>query len=138
MRSIYKILLQFAAIGMLFFASVAGANAASLHEACAPDLEKYCSNVTPGDGRIMACLYAHEDQISDSCDAQIADVADVLDGFLGTIGNALAICLPDIQKHCADTKLGQGRVLSCLNKKSSELTTDCKDVVGVFKKDLME
>ncbi len=31
------------------------------------DLETYCKNVTPGEQRILACLYAHEDKLSGRC-----------------------------------------------------------------------
>ncbi len=44
-------------------------SAQSIFESCAKDLEVYCSQVTPGDGRISACIYAHEDKVSDECDA---------------------------------------------------------------------
>ena len=33
-------------------------------EACKPEIETYCSQVTPGDGRLLACFVAHEDKLS--------------------------------------------------------------------------
>ena len=32
--------------------------------ACEPEIEAYCSQVTLGEGRLLACFYAHEDNIS--------------------------------------------------------------------------
>lgn len=41
-------------------------------EACRPDAEKFCSDIKPGHGRIMACLHQHEAELSDACKAQSA------------------------------------------------------------------
>ena len=30
-------------------------------EGCSTEFETYCKNVTPGEGRLLACLYAYED-----------------------------------------------------------------------------
>ena len=36
-------------------------------DACSQDLQAFCSDVTPGDGKILACLWAYEDQVSSPC-----------------------------------------------------------------------
>jgi len=33
-------------------------------EGCKKEIETYCKGVTPGEGRILACLYAYEDKLS--------------------------------------------------------------------------
>jgi Cysteine rich repeat len=38
-------------------------------EACKPDVEKFCSGIAPGGGRIMQCLKQHESELSDACKA---------------------------------------------------------------------
>jgi Golgi apparatus protein 1 len=45
--------------------------AEAIKTACAQDLKKYCANVTPGEGREMACLRSYSDKLSDSCKAQM-------------------------------------------------------------------
>jgi Cysteine rich repeat len=35
--------------------------------ACKADYEKYCSGVTPGGGRIIACLNKQHDSLSEAC-----------------------------------------------------------------------
>ena len=35
--------------------------------ACAADVQKLCSNVPPGGGRIIACLKQHKEEVSDRC-----------------------------------------------------------------------
>ena len=39
-------------------------------EACQPDVAKFCADVKPGGGRIMACLKEHASELSDACRAQ--------------------------------------------------------------------
>jgi hypothetical protein len=36
-------------------------------EACAPDVHRYCPNVLPGGGRILACLAGNKDRLSPRC-----------------------------------------------------------------------
>ena len=38
-------------------------------EACKPDAAKFCSDVKPGEGRVMVCLRQHESELSDACKA---------------------------------------------------------------------
>jgi hypothetical protein len=40
---------------------------AAQRTACKGDYEKYCSSVTPGGGRIIACLNKQRDTLSDAC-----------------------------------------------------------------------
>ena len=35
--------------------------------ACKSDYQKYCSRVTPGGGRIIACLNKQRDSLGDAC-----------------------------------------------------------------------
>jgi Cysteine rich repeat len=35
--------------------------------ACAPDIQKLCAGVSPGGGRIVACLKQHQQEVSDGC-----------------------------------------------------------------------
>ena len=37
------------------------ARIAKLQSACAKDIKKYCKDVTPGEGRVIYCMQAHED-----------------------------------------------------------------------------
>ena len=40
---------------------------------CRPDLQKFCADVQPGGGRIVACLKQHEAELSPAChDAWVA------------------------------------------------------------------
>jgi len=50
-----------------FSAALAQNLTAAQRAACKADFEKYCSGVTPGGGRIIACLNKQRDALSDAC-----------------------------------------------------------------------
>ncbi len=106
--------------------------AQSIFESCAKDLETYCGAVTPGDGRTLACIYAHEDKVSDKCDAATENGAALLDWFFEKVRYVYDRCADDIQKHCAGTEFREGQIISCLIEKSSELTGACMEVTAEF------
>ncbi len=123
----------FMSLPIVLVACVAGNDrlaAQSIFESCAKDLETYCGAVTPGDGRTLACIYAHEDKVSDECDVATENVAALLDSFFEKVRYVYDRCADDIQKHCAGIEFGGGHILSCLIEKSSELTDACKEVTA--------
>ena len=44
-------------------------------DGCKAELESYCKDVTPGEGRILACLYSHQDKLSGKCEYALFDAA---------------------------------------------------------------
>jgi hypothetical protein len=40
--------------------------------ACDADIRKFCDDVTPGEGRMLACLQAYRDRVHESCDEALA------------------------------------------------------------------
>ena len=129
MRCLCAHLLTAAAAALMLLNATSATQAQDVLKACEADIQTYCSQVTLGDGRLLACMYAHEDKISPECDVAIADAADQLDWFLSSVREALETCAPDIQKHCADVDAGQGRIYACLRIKKDQIGDDCKAVV---------
>lgn len=43
-------------------------------EGCQVELERYCKEVTPGEGRLLACLEKHEKKVSSRCLQALEDV----------------------------------------------------------------
>ena len=120
-----------AAIFLMLAMSLPGSGQAQgVFEACGDELQNYCSQVTPGNGRLFACFYAHEDKLSEACDAAIVDVADQLDMFFEVIRYATQQCSDDIAKHCQDVEFGGGRMYSCLKGSSDKLSDSCAEVIG--------
>ena len=52
-----------------------GELSAQVQEGCSSELAQYCAEVTPGEGRLLACLYAHGDKLSGQCDYALYDAA---------------------------------------------------------------
>ena len=119
---------------LILFSLLLAVNARSdgFLQACDADISEFCSKVTPGFGRITACMYAHEDQISEGCDQAIDDMADLLDSLFAEARIALAICQTDIDSHCANTPFGDGRILSCLIEKETNISPACREIVADF------
>jgi hypothetical protein len=46
---------------------------AAQRDACMGDYEKYCKGVTPGGGRIIACLNKEADKLTPACKKVLAD-----------------------------------------------------------------
>jgi len=93
---------------------------------CKAELEKYCSNVTPGEGRILACLYAHNDKLSGRCEYALYDAAVQLERATAALAYVANECGADLRKHCAGVEVGEGRLLDCLLKKDAEVSSRCK------------
>ncbi|MEM6488980.1 MAG: cysteine rich repeat-containing protein [Pseudomonadota bacterium] len=100
--------------------------------ACEAELVEYCDGVTPGHGRILACLYAREDQLGDACDEAVGDVADVLDAFFERLNVAHDACAPEIRAHCADVSAGGGQIYQCLTARD-DLSGECGDAITAFR-----
>lgn len=125
--SLVKILRNLLVGAALLFGFAAGASAQDFHDSCKSDLETYCQFVTPGDGRIAACLYAHQDRISEPCYAATAGVDTLLEAVFDRLKVTYEACAADIQTHCADVAVGGGRILACLVKNAADVEPACLD-----------
>ena len=111
---------------VLSTAPAAPTRAQSVFETCGGDIKTYCPAVTPGHGRIFACLYAHEDKISPSCEATLVDVVDILDFFCEAIRFTTQECREDIGRFCSSVEMGGGRMLSCLKTQGGKVSQACQ------------
>ncbi|MGE0085660.1 MAG: cysteine rich repeat-containing protein [Desulfococcaceae bacterium] len=103
-------------------------------DGCRAELESYCKDVTPGGGRVLACLYAYEDKISAKCEYALYDAAAQLERVIGAMTFVANECEAELLSHCAAIEPGEGRLLDCLKKKKDKLSKRCQDgleVVGV-------
>jgi len=98
-------------------------------EACEPEITAYCSQVTPGDGRLLACFYAHGDKISARCEYAVYEGAAQLEAFAAALTHLATECLDDLEKYCAEVELGEGRVATCLLEHKAEVTAACSQAM---------
>jgi len=93
---------------------------------CKAELEKYCSNVTPGEGRVLACLYAYEDKLSGRCEYALFDAAAQLERAVAALSYVVNECSSDLKQYCAGVAAGEGRLLQCLQKNDAQVSQRCK------------
>ena len=68
-------------------------------KACKSDLKTYCSKVTPGEQRLLACVYAHEDKLSDQCTYALYQASVVLEQVAQAVAYVGKSCNGDIEAH---------------------------------------
>ena len=98
-------------------------------DGCKTELETYCKDVTPGDGRILACLYAHGDKLSGKCEYALYDAAAQLERAVAALAYVVNECADDLAQHCSAVAAGEGRLLECIEKNDKNVSARCKDAM---------
>jgi hypothetical protein len=93
-------------------------------EACNIDIEKYCSKVQAGDGRIASCLYAHTDLLEDTCYDATGQIGAILEGVFDGIEAFYAACQVDLGKFCPGVVSGGGQA-PCLKSHLADISAGC-------------
>jgi PRC-barrel domain/Cysteine rich repeat len=94
--------------------------------ACARDIENFCGKVTRGEGRLLSCMQAHDDQLSLRCQFAVYRASRKLEGAINRVGRIADACLSDIEAHCGDAD----RIGQCVVEKRASLSPSCQTVVG--------
>ena len=96
---------------------------------CKKELETYCQGVTPGEGRVLACLYAYGDKLSGQCEYALYDAAAQLERAVAALSYVANECKDDLQKLCSGVSVGEGRLLKCIEKNDSQVSGRCKQAL---------
>lgn len=95
---------------------------------CSADIERFCGDVTPGEGRIAACLQSKEDQISQSCNQARLNLAQIISNRVDEVEIAFRkSCGSDVRKYCSNVPSRMGRLYSCLSDHEEELSSSCQN-----------
>jgi hypothetical protein len=86
--------------------------------ACSEDLKRYCARVKPGEGRVAKCMADNFRQLRPGCQATVQAALDKR----GAMAKA---CKAEAQKFCKGIRPGEGRILSCLKGRESDLSPAC-------------
>jgi hypothetical protein len=105
------------------------ARVVKLESACASDIKKYCRTVTPGEGRMIYCMEAHEDKISAKCTFELGDAAASVQTTADALKDAVIACKAEISGVCGKTVPGQGRIAACLLASKSTASTGCAEAL---------
>jgi len=98
---------------------------------CEQELVGYCGEVTPGEGRVLACLYAHGDKLSGQCEFALFDAAAQLERFISSLSYLVNECAEDLDTHCAAVEAGEGRLAQCLLDNKKVLQPRCSSAIDV-------
>ena len=108
---------------------------ATIETGCVAEIENYCSQVTIGEGRLLACFYAHEDKLSGQCQYALYTASAELEHAVSSLNYVAGQCQADIVKLCANVQAGEGRILECLDSQKETVSAQCKQAVAdVFEK----
>jgi hypothetical protein len=100
-----------------------------LENACAGDIKKYCRTVTPGEGRMIYCMQAHEDKISPKCAYELGETAGSVQATSDLLKDGVIACKAEISGVCGKIQPGQGRIAACLIANKSTASKDCADAI---------
>ena len=102
----------------------------TVEQGCATEISTFCSQVSPGEGRLLACFYAHEDKLSGQCQYALYSASAKLDQAVSALNYVATECNDDLMKHCADVQLGEGRVIECLRSNEASVSAGCMTAVN--------
>jgi hypothetical protein len=94
---------------------------------CKTEIETYCKDVTPGQGRVLACLYAHNDKLSNKCEYALYHSAAQLERAVNALSYVVNECADDLDRFCQNVQVGEGRLLQCLQKNDAKVSSRCKE-----------
>ena len=98
-------------------------------DGCQKDIETYCKGVKPGEGRILACLYAYQDKLSNRCEYALYDAAAQLERAIAALTYLANECKDDLKAYCSDVKPGEGRLINCIDKNMEKVSKRCKQAI---------
>jgi hypothetical protein len=103
---------------------------------CKKELVDYCSTVTPGRGRIAACLFAHHDKLSEQCGGVMEIGMVQLQMILSTVSYVVEQCYSDLDEYCEGVVIGGGRIQQCLSENRDKLEQKCQTAFSAAEKSL--
>ena len=106
-----------------------GTKITKLENACASDIKKYCKSVTPGEGRMIHCMQAHEDKIKPKCAYELTETAGSVQATSDLLRDGVIACKAEIAGVCGKTQPGQGRIAACLIENKSTASKGCADAI---------
>lgn len=92
---------------------------------CKTELQSYCKDVTPGQRRVLACLYAFSDKLSSQCEYALYDAAAQLERAVAVLSFLINECGDDAEKVCPNVIVGEGRIIQCLDQNRAKVSNRC-------------
>jgi hypothetical protein len=99
--------------------------AAALNASCTKELKAQCKGVKDGRGRLLACLYAHENRLSARCGSVVMASLERLGVMLGALANVMRVCEADVKRVCHGVVAGEGNLIGCLAQSKQSVSAQC-------------
>ena len=90
---------------------------------CHEEIQTYCSDVKPGEGRWTRCAIGHRDQYSVSCRTEVHAVIEQRPLFT-------LFCKESVARFCPNIKAGKGRLYNCMKFNEDNLPLSCKQQIS--------
>ncbi|GFR44890.1 hypothetical protein Agub_g6234 [Astrephomene gubernaculifera] len=99
-----------------------------LAEACRTDVDNFCKDVEPGEGRVHKCLRDNRKKLSDSCRREELLLEEKEANSIELNVSLLKACKAERQLYCSAVQPGQARVFRCLaeNMNDADFGSGCK------------
>jgi len=101
-----------------------------MQKECEKELGMYCRDVTPEQGRVLACLYAHGNGLSGQCEYALYEVLNQLEEAILPTLRFMKACDKDAKRHCALVEHGEGRIMECLKRNSAHISPACRKAMA--------
>ena len=98
----------------------------AIAEGCKTEIDAHCKNVTQGEFRVLACLYAYSDKLSTRCEYALYDAASQLERAINALAYTANECRDDLKAYCSEVQPGEGRLFQCLDKNKDKVSSRCK------------
>jgi PRC-barrel domain/Cysteine rich repeat len=99
---------------------------AQVQDACRDEVRNFCSTVTPGEGRLLLCMQAHEDKISNRCEMALFDASRNVQQATRRIERVAEACWSDIRSNCG----GSGSIGQCIADKHASFSQPCQAAIA--------
>jgi hypothetical protein len=98
-----------------------------IEDACADDIQEFCGEIKPGEGRIALCMRANSDLLSRRCRFTLFRVSRKIRQTVSDIADE---CLNGIKAQCGNAeKIGE-----CAEQKSASISPACHTVVAALQR----
>eukprot|EP00899_Mesostigma_viride_P022799 jgi/Mesvir1/3703/Mv14989-RA.1 len=106
-------------------------NDAVLRTACADDVEQFCADVPPGEGRVHKCLLEHRAELSDACRMEEDKLQALEFSDVRLQPQLHRACGAEIDEFCKNVEPGHSRVFACLleHVSNADFSAECAQEV---------
>mmetsp|Transcript_106857 Transcript_106857/g.297515 ORF Transcript_106857/g.297515 Transcript_106857/m.297515 type:complete len:1113 (+) Transcript_106857:71-3409(+) len=110
--------------------------ATDTYDACIQDVQRFCTDIQPGQGRVHTCLVQHRKSLSRPCAVAEFEEQMIIAEDIRMDPKAARICKSSMKELCSDIEPGEGRLWECLFlwKDNPKMTQPCRAIVDAEEK----